>query len=94
MDFLSLETDNKGVKDVLVMTDHFTKYAIAVSTKNQTAKVVAEALWDNLISHYEWPARLHSDQGRDCARWVGLRNPGQHLITHRVTLLSVSTERF
>ena len=43
MDFLSLETDNKGVKDVLVMTDHFTKYAIAVSTKNQTAKVVAEA---------------------------------------------------
>ena len=65
MDFLSIEPDNKGVKDVLVMTDHFTKYAIAVPTKNQTAKVVAEALWDNLISHYGWPARLHSDQGRD-----------------------------
>ena len=62
IDFLSIEPDNKGVKDVLVMTDHFTKYAIAVPTKKQTAKVVAEALWDNLISHYGWPARLHSDQ--------------------------------
>ena len=65
IDFLSIEPDNKGVKNVLVMTDHFTKYAIAVPTKDQTAKVVAETLWDNLISHYGWPARLHSDQGRD-----------------------------
>ena len=65
MDFLSIEPDGKGVKDVLVITDHFTKYAIAVPTKNQTAKVVAEALWDNLISIYGWPERLHSDQGRD-----------------------------
>ena len=65
MDFLSIEPDGKGVKDVLVITDHFTKYAIAVPTKNQTAKVVAEALWDNLISIYGWPDRLHSDQGRD-----------------------------
>ena len=55
MDFLSIEPDGKGVKDVLVITDHFTKYAIAVPTKNQTAKVVAEALWDNLISIYGWP---------------------------------------
>ena len=65
MDFLSLEPDSSGTKDILVMTDHFTKYAIAIPTKNQTAKVVAEALWDNVIAHYGWPARLHSDQGRD-----------------------------
>ena len=65
MDYLSIEPDNKGVKDVLVVTDHFTKYALAVPTKNQTAKVVADALWENLISHYGWPERLHSDQGTD-----------------------------
>ena len=65
MDFLSIEPDNKGIKDVLVITDHFTKYALAVPTKNQTARVVAEALWENLISHYGWPERLHSDQGAD-----------------------------
>ena len=65
IDFLSLEPDAKGIKDILVITDHFTKYALAVPTKNQTAKVVAETLWDNLISHYGWPEKLHSDQGAD-----------------------------
>ena len=64
MDFLSIEPDNKGIKDVLVITDHFTKFAIAVPTKNQKAQTVAEVLWDNLISIYRWPERLHSDQGR------------------------------
>lgn len=28
MDFLSLEPDSKNIKDILVITDHFTKYAI------------------------------------------------------------------
>ena len=65
IDFLSIEPDNKGIKDVLVITDHFTKYALAIPTRNQTAKVVAETLWENLICHYGWPRRLHSDQGRD-----------------------------
>ena len=64
MDFLSIEPDNKGIKGVLVITDHFTKFAIAVPTKYQKAQTVAEALWDNLISIYGWPERLHSDQGR------------------------------
>ena len=65
MDFLSIEPDSKGIKDVLVITDHFTKYSIAVPTKNQKATTVAEALWENLISVYGWPEQLHSDQGRD-----------------------------
>ena len=65
MDFLSLEPDSSGTANILVITDHFTKYAIAVPCKNQTARTVAEALWENLISHYAWPERLHSDQGRD-----------------------------
>ena len=65
IDFLSIEPDEKGTKDVLVITDHFTKYALAIPTRNQTAKVVAETLWENLIFHYGWPRRIHSDQGRD-----------------------------
>ena len=65
MDFLSIEPDSKGIKDVLVITDHFTKFAIAVATKNQKAQTVAEALWENVISVYGWPEQLHSDQGRD-----------------------------
>ena len=65
IDFLSIDPDNKGIKDVLVITDHFTKYALAIPTRNQTSKVIAETLWDNLICHYGWPRRLHIVQGRD-----------------------------
>ena len=63
MDFLSPEPDSGGVANILVITEHFTKYAIAVPCRNQTARTVAEALWENLISHYSWCQKLHSDQG-------------------------------
>lgn len=33
MDFLSLEPDSHNIKDILVITDHFTKYAVAIPTK-------------------------------------------------------------
>jgi len=47
------------------MTDHFTKYAVAVPTSNQRARTVAKALWENFIVHYGVPDRLLSDQGLD-----------------------------
>ncbi|KAK7898579.1 hypothetical protein WMY93_019432 [Mugilogobius chulae] len=65
MDYLSLEPDARGTKDILVITDHFTKYAVAVPTADQRAKTVAKALWNNFFIHYGLPERLHSDQGRD-----------------------------
>lgn len=65
MDYLSLEPDGKGTKNVLVITDHFTKYAVAVPTPDQKSKTVAKALWNNFFIHYGFPERLHSDQGRD-----------------------------
>uniref|UniRef100_A0AAY4AM26 Gypsy retrotransposon integrase-like protein 1 n=1 Tax=Denticeps clupeoides TaxID=299321 RepID=A0AAY4AM26_9TELE len=65
MDFLSMEPDSKGISNVLVVTDHFTRYAQAYPTKSQKSHVVAKVLMEKFFVHYGLPARIHSDQGRD-----------------------------
>ena len=62
-DFLALETSKGGFSNILVVTDHFTKFALAIPTHNQTAKTTADAIFNNFIVHYGIPTRLHSDQG-------------------------------
>lgn len=62
---MSLEPDRSNTKEVLVITDHFTKYAVALPTPNQRARTVAKYLWDHFIVHYGFPERLLSDQGPD-----------------------------
>jgi transposase InsO family protein len=63
VDFLSLEPDRSGVRDVLVITDHFTRFARAVPTRNQTTRQVAEVLWKNFFLDFGFPKKLHSDRG-------------------------------
>lgn len=65
MDFLSIEPDSSNTQNILVLTDHFTKFAVAIPTPNQTAKIVAKTLWENFIIYYGIPERIHTDQGRD-----------------------------
>uniref|UniRef100_A0A3P9JPF0 Gypsy retrotransposon integrase-like protein 1 n=1 Tax=Oryzias latipes TaxID=8090 RepID=A0A3P9JPF0_ORYLA len=65
MDFLTLEPDSSNTKDILVLTDHFTKFAVAIPTANQKAGTVAKCLWNEFMVHYGIPERIHSDQGPD-----------------------------
>lgn len=65
MDYLSLEPDSRDNRNILVITDHFMKFVVAVPTKDQKAKTVARALWENFLVHYGFTSPLHSDQGRD-----------------------------
>ncbi len=65
MDYLKIEPDVKDTRNILVITDHFTRYAFAIPTRDQKATTVAKALWENVFIHYGFPERLHSDQGRD-----------------------------
>ncbi|XP_060063856.1 uncharacterized protein LOC132544297 [Ylistrum balloti] len=53
-----------GFENILVITDHFTRYAQAVPCLSQKAHVTAKALYENFIAFYSFPVRLHSDQGR------------------------------
>ena len=48
IDYLTLEPSKGGISNVLIATDYFTKYALVIPTKNQTAKTTAEAFYNNL----------------------------------------------
>ena len=65
MDYLSLEPSKGNIENVLVITDHFTRYALAYPSRTQTAQATAKILWDNFICHYGFPEKFISDQGRN-----------------------------
>ena len=67
LDYTSIESTielNKSpvVKNVLVMTDHFMRYALAVVMKDQTAKTVAKVFYEQFIAVFGVPAKLLSDR--------------------------------
>ena len=92
MDYLSLEPSKGNIENVLVITDHFTRYALAYPSKTQTAQATAKILWDNFICHYGFPEKFISDQGRnfesdlikELCKIAGCRNCIPLLIIHRV----------
>ena len=65
IDFLSLEKSKGGIENVLIITDHFSRYAQAYPTKDQKAGTVARVLWRNFFCRFGFPAKLHADQGRN-----------------------------
>ena len=68
IDFLKVDVSKGGYEDVLVITDHFTRYAKAIPCRKTTALATAKALYEQFIVHFSFPEQLHSDQGRnfDC----------------------------
>ncbi len=63
--FLSIEPDSRGMGNVQVVTDNFTRYAQAFVTKDQKALTVAKILCEKFFVHYGLPSHIHLDQGRD-----------------------------
>ena len=68
LDYTSIESMmelNKPpvVKNILVMTDHFMRYALTVVMKDQTAKTVAKVFYKCFIAVFGAPAKLLSDRG-------------------------------
>ena len=69
IDYLTIEPPSKSrsSKDVniLIITDHFTRYAQAHITSSQKAPIVAKMLWDHFFIHYGFPEKIISDQGQN-----------------------------
>ena len=63
LDYLTLEISKGGFEKILIITDHFSRYAQAIPTRNETAKTTERVLFDNYIVHYGFPAHIYRDQG-------------------------------
>ena len=65
LNYLKIEPSKGNIKNDLVITDHFTRYAQAFPSKTQTALATAKLLWNNFILYYGFPSKIITDQGRD-----------------------------
>ena len=63
LDFQCLEPGKGLEENVLVITDHFTRYAQVYVTRTQMAQTMAKTLWDKFIVHYGLPKKILMDQG-------------------------------
>ena len=65
LDFLTIgkEGTDEAI-NIMVITDHFTRYAQAYITPKKTAPGVAKTFWEQFLVHYGWPTKILMDQGK------------------------------
>ena len=89
LDYLTLEPSKGNISNVLVIADHFTRFAVAIPTRNQTTKTTGYVLYKEFIVRYGIPTRILSDQGanlessiiKELCQIMGIKKAEQAFIT-------------
>ena len=65
IDYMHLDKANGGYEYALILCDHFTKFVQIYATKTNSALPAAEKIFNEFISKFGFPVRIHHDQGKE-----------------------------